>query len=420
MKKALLFAVVVTTMFSLMACTAGGDDPLLDTDSASTQQKFEIADHKAEIAQQIYAVLSKAEKVRYKISNYELEIVNEEGNRIDCLFGADWEWIREVEDDPFIQGLRQVAETLSNEQEKTYAEEIINDWIREMQSWQEEEQRIETPIVIVMEDSETWTLYYPFVENGEEALILFDEYAETEWKEDSEARRQSGVDTMNEAISMMNGSGVSDLLNIICSSPAESSIPNDNIKIHKSEYDTLVSYGDSTLKYCVAEFMEGKQTDLRGHIMALVCEELLQSKGKLPLDASNASNGQEWFDTLLAQGSNMVEPYLSPDDYAIVFGKQVDVNGSKESTNSSVKKFPEKRPENCTLEYVIELQNKVSEAMTNGELPFVTSSAVNENPYRLHVVVNSDVESDIQKLKAFDKLGALDIEYAHGNANALE
>ena len=65
-----------------------------------------------------------------------------------------------------------------------------------------------------------------------------------------------------------------------------------------------------------------------------------------------------------------------------------------------------------TLEYITELQAKVSAAMSNGDLPFVSSSAVYENPYRLHVVVSSNAESDLSKLEAFDTIGgALEIEY---------
>lgn len=69
--------------------------------------------------------------------------------------------------------------------------------------------------------------------------------------------------------------------------------------------------------------------------------------------------------------------------------------------------------EAITLEYITELQANVSAAMRNGDLPFVSSSAVYENPYRLHVVVTSNAENDLSKLKAFDTLGgALEIEYA--------
>ena len=50
--------------------------------------------------------------------------------------------------------------------------------------------------------------------------------------------------------------------------------------------------------------------------------------------------------------------------------------------------------------------------MSNGELPFVSSSAVYENQYRLHITVSSDEEEDVAKLKAFDTIGgALEIVY---------
>lgn len=64
---------------------------------------------------------------------------------------------------------------------------------------------------------------------------------------------------------------------------------------------------------------------------------------------------------------------------------------------------------------------KVSTAMSNGELPFVSSSAVYENPYRLHIIVTSNAETDLSKLKAFDTIGgALEIEYDANHISAVE
>ena len=79
------------------------------------------------------------------------------------------------------------------------------------------------------------------------------------------------------------------------------------------------------------------------------------------------------------------------------------------------------RNTNASWEYVTELQNKVSNAMCNDELPFVISSVVYENPYRLHVVVTSDSEDDLQKLKDLDMSGGvLEIEYVPHNTMHLE
>jgi hypothetical protein len=56
-----------------------------------------------------------------------------------------------------------------------------------------------------------------------------------------------------------------------------------------------------------------------------------------------------------------------------------------------------------------------------GELPFVISSAVYENPYRLHIMVTSDAEEDLEKIKALDTLcGVMEIEYTGTNTLMLE
>ena len=72
-----------------------------------------------------------------------------------------------------------------------------------------------------------------------------------------------------------------------------------------------------------------------------------------------------------------------------------------------------------SLEYVTELQTKVSSAMMNHEMPFVISSSVYENPYRLHVVVTSNAEEDLQRLRDLDTIGGgMEIEYVPENTNS--
>ena len=100
------------------------------------------------------------------------------------------------------------------------------------------------------------------------------------------------------------------LLDTICSSPAASSAPGDYIEAHALEYRELTYYGDYTLQYCFRRFQQGGETGLEGWIMALVCEELLGTRGTLPADADTAETGQFWYDTLFAHASNQVEPYL--------------------------------------------------------------------------------------------------------------
>lgn len=91
-----------------------------------------------------------------------------------------------------------------------------------------------------------------------------------------------------------------------------SSNPQDYVDPVK--YRELIYYGEYTLRYCLNRFFDGGETGLDGHIMAHVCETLLQTEGQLPLNASDAATGQLWFDTLLAHGSNIVLPYLNAEN----------------------------------------------------------------------------------------------------------
>lgn len=64
-----------------------------------------------------------------------------------------------------------------------------------------------------------------------------------------------------------------------------------------------------------------------------------------------------------------------------------------------------------------DLQNRISEAMMNKELPFVTSSGIYENPDRVNVRVSTTDEDLIAKLRAFDTTGKLlEIEYSEHTA----
>lgn len=103
---------------------------------------------------------------------------------------------------------------------------------------------------------------------------------------------------------------IENLLNTICSEPKSSSNPQDYVDAHSLEYRELLYYGEYTLRYCLNRFQQGNETGLEGRIMALVCEELMQTEGTIPADAQTAETGQFWYDTLYAHGSNQVEPYL--------------------------------------------------------------------------------------------------------------
>ncbi len=84
---------------------------------------------------------------------------------------------------------------------------------------------------------------------------------------------------------------IGQLLDVITSSPASSSNPGDYIDAHPIEYRELTYYGDYTLRYVFSAFLSGGQTDLRGHIMRSVMDDLIGGEA-LKLEANN---GQEYF-----------------------------------------------------------------------------------------------------------------------------
>ena len=85
---------------------------------------------------------------------------------------------------------------------------------------------------------------------------------------------------------------IGNLLETICSGPEISSNPYHYIDAHSIEYRELMYYGEYTLRYCFKHFQSGNETGLDGKIMAIACEDLLQTEGRLPEDAATASTGQ--------------------------------------------------------------------------------------------------------------------------------
>ena len=117
---------------------------------------------------------------------------------------------------------------------------------------------------------------------------------------------------------------IGNLLATICSGPETSSNPYDYINVHPIEYRELMHYGEYTLRYCFKRFQKGNETGLDGRIMAIACEKLLQTEGRLPEDAATALTGQLWYDTLLAHGPNLMDPYLESSEAESNTPHQID------------------------------------------------------------------------------------------------
>ena len=100
-----------------------------------------------------------------------------------------------------------------------------------------------------------------------------------------------------------------ELLDMICAEPLWSSNPQTYIDANASAFQTMVSFGRGALRYCFRQFLEGGQNDLRGHIMAAVCKEIMQGWGEAYLVSENAWTGQTWFDQFLANTRSLSALY---------------------------------------------------------------------------------------------------------------
>lgn len=112
------------------------------------------------------------------------------------------------------------------------------------------------------------------------------------------------------------------LLNEICAGmPNESSNPQDYIDAHDWECRELSFYGSYTVSYCVSRFEAGMETGLEGQVMARIMEELLGTKGKLSPNAGQASNGQEWYDSLKNDAPEILKGYIVQEKEPALFSE---------------------------------------------------------------------------------------------------
>ena len=100
----------------------------------------------------------------------------------------------------------------------------------------------------------------------------------------------------------------------ICSGmPKQSSNPQDYLEAHDWECRELSYYDSYTVSYCVSRFEAGMETGLEGQVMARIVEELLGTKGKFSFNAGQASNGQEWYDSLKKGAPEILKDYIAQE-----------------------------------------------------------------------------------------------------------
>lgn len=85
-------------------------------------------------------------------------------------------------------------------------------------------------------------------------------------------------------------------LEIIMSSPKDSSNPEDYIKAHENEYENFMKYGgEDVLKYMLSQFEAENAEGLRGQIMMRLCKELLGARNNVN---DESLSPEEWYKAL--------------------------------------------------------------------------------------------------------------------------
>lgn len=87
----------------------------------------------------------------------------------------------------------------------------------------------------------------------------------------------------------------------IITSPLSSSNPEDYIKVHDTEYQTILKMGDASLNYMLSCFKGNNAKGLRGHIMMRLCQEILGDRNNVQIGTYESP--EEWYEKL--------EPYTA-------------------------------------------------------------------------------------------------------------
>ena len=84
------------------------------------------------------------------------------------------------------------------------------------------------------------------------------------------------------------------LLAAICSSPAQSSNPGDYVAAHPEEMQQAREAGFDALRWCFTRFADGNEIGLEGHIMAILCQDIILESGE-SCQTEGYMTGQDWF-----------------------------------------------------------------------------------------------------------------------------
>ncbi len=108
---------------------------------------------------------------------------------------------------------------------------------------------------------------------------------------------------------------IQSLLNTMVSTSLLTSSPDELIQDCPEDWNQLLQFDYQLLDYCFKEFLNGNQTDLKGHLMMAACQEILNQWNDEYIESQDFSTGQEWFDAYQSFAEQKHKDYLE-NNYA--------------------------------------------------------------------------------------------------------
>lgn len=146
----------------------------------------------------------------YDCENFRMKVASEEVREdaliwVQITLSYDRIPVRKVEDDPFIMGMQEARDELTDENKIAIADEVIEGWKREkqgfLQEMKDEPRCSETDwYIIFAPESETYMIFHKGIYGNSDKMIMLKDYIQKVCQEDVEDKKAQGRVKLLEAL----------------------------------------------------------------------------------------------------------------------------------------------------------------------------------------------------------------------------
>lgn len=203
----------------------------------------------------------------------------------------------------------------------------------------------------------------------------------------------------------------------------KSIVNNVEVYIYKTSEAVYISFTSNKCYYDISIYSDITQEEIKTLLYALIA-----NKSDPSIEAPSDTDGSyaEAVNTdILSEASQNIfcGSYLDENGKYVILVTETASDPDKSQLLAEIGRTSENttfKTAKYTMKYLTELQEKISDAMSNNELPFVMSSGVYDDKNRIIVTVNTKDEAEYSKLYAFDTIGgAIEAEYSEESFTTL-